>query len=94
MCRLPDCDNQADHSESEDELDYNEPNEDLEYQTLILLTKYAINYLLILCFHTNYALFLESYNNFIAIINFISQADHPECKDELDYEEPDEDLKY
>ena len=31
MCRLPDCNNQADHSESEDELDYNEPDEDLEY---------------------------------------------------------------
>ena len=59
-----------------------------------LLTNYTINYLLILCFHTNYALFLESYNNFIAIINFISQADHPECKDELDDEEPDEDLEY
>ena len=30
VCRLPDCDNKADHSESEDELDYNEPD-DLEY---------------------------------------------------------------
>ena len=89
MCRLPDCDNQEDHPESEDELYYEEPDEDLGIRHL--LTKYTINYLLILCFHTNYALFLESYNNFIAIINFLSQADH---QDELDYEEPDEDLEY
>jgi hypothetical protein len=31
MCKLPDCDNQAGHPESEDELDYEEPDEDLEY---------------------------------------------------------------
>ena len=31
MRRLPDCDNQADHFESEDELDNEEPDEDLEY---------------------------------------------------------------
>ena len=31
MCRLPNCDNQADHPESEDELDYEELDDDLEY---------------------------------------------------------------
>jgi hypothetical protein len=47
-----------------------------------------------MCFHTNYPLFLESYHNFIAIINFLSQTDHPKSEYELDFKEPDEDLEY
>ena len=40
MCRLPDCDNHEDHPESEDELYYEEPDEDLCIRHL--LTKYTI----------------------------------------------------
>ena len=35
MCRLPDCDNQEDHPDSEYELYYEEPDEDMEYKAII-----------------------------------------------------------